>query len=276
MENVIYRYEKSLLTGILHRRYKRFLADVEILSGTGDITVVHCPNSGSMLNMAPPHVTLPKCIVSLSDNPKNKYQHGLEMIQLNSTWVGINSALANKMVKCALEKNLIPEVAGFVKFNQEVKVGDSRIDFELLFEDDVTVSDAALTSRPLKKQRRNNAELNRAPNSNRMLLEVKSVTLTYPERSDVAEFPDAVSLRATKHANVLKNYAAQGGRAAIFFLIQRSDVLSFSPCSIDKKYQLALHEAHAAGVLILPYKCELCPETKTVILLEKVPYINSL
>ncbi|CAM9116045.1 unnamed protein product [Ectocarpus fasciculatus] len=243
MENVIYRYEKSLLTGILHRRYKRFLADVEILPSNGEIAVVHCPNSGSMLNMAPPHVPLPKCIVSLSNNPKNKYQHGLEMIQLNNTWVGINSALANKMVRSALERNLIPEVSGFVKLNQEVKRSE------------ITEGNSVL-------------------NSNRMLLEVKSVTLTYPERSEVAEFPDAVSVRATKHANQLKNHVAQGGRAAILFLIQRSDVVSFSPCSIDKKYQLALHDAHAAGVLILPYKCELCPENKTVTLVEKVPYIN--
>ena len=271
---MIYRYEKSLLTGILHRRYKRFLADVEILPSNGEIAVVHCPNSGSMLNMAPPHVPLPKCIVSLSNNPKNKYQHGLEMIQLNNTWVGINSALANKMVRSALDRNLIPEVSGFVKLNQEVKVGDSRIDFELLFENDGPELDAATASRPRKKQRSEITEGNSVLNSNRMLLEVKSVTLTYPERSEVAEFPDAVSVRATKHANQLKNHVAQGGRAAILFLIQRSDVVSFSPCSIDKKYQLALHDAHAAGVLILPYKCELCPENKTVTLVEKVPYIN--
>ena len=67
------------------------------------ITVVHCPNTGSMYKLIPPHNILPECACSTAaDGTKRKYPNTLEMIKENGVWVGINSALANKMVENAL------------------------------------------------------------------------------------------------------------------------------------------------------------------------------
>lgn len=64
-----------LINGRLIRRYKRFLADVEL--DDGSVLTVHCPNSGSMLGCIgegwPVHL-------SISENPNRKYPHTLEMI----------------------------------------------------------------------------------------------------------------------------------------------------------------------------------------------------
>jgi DNA-binding sugar fermentation-stimulating protein len=130
--------------------------------------VVYVPNTGSMLNLVPPQLVNPLCVLSVAPaNNKRKYQHTIEMIQVNQTYVGIHSALANKMVANALRLDLIPECSGYSSMRQEVKVPeheqqqtppstplpsavassktnckqpsnakkavDSRIDFELLF-----------------------------------------------------------------------------------------------------------------------------------------------
>lgn len=42
------RFSPSLEQGRLLRRYKRFLADIELASG--EQMTIHCPNTGSMLN----------------------------------------------------------------------------------------------------------------------------------------------------------------------------------------------------------------------------------
>jgi DNA-binding sugar fermentation-stimulating protein len=122
----------------------------------------------------------------------------------------------------------------------------------------------------------------------RMLLEVKSVTLAPlpnpasgrsgdgSKETFVAEFPDSVSVRATKHAASLTQHCLAGGRAAILLLIQRDDVHAFSPSALDPVYQRALHDAAAAGVLVLAYMCRLCPDSKQVKFLGKVPYIDPI
>ena len=89
--NVIYRYEK-LMIGALKQRYKRFLADISIADNPEHLTV-HCPNTGSMLTLIPPHNMNPECVFSASNNLSRKYPHTLEYINLNSTWVGIHSGI---------------------------------------------------------------------------------------------------------------------------------------------------------------------------------------
>jgi SfsA N-terminal OB domain len=119
INKIIYSYS-SLRNGILVNRYKRFLADIEFepearpaklsassVSTVDDsataITVVHCPNTGSMYKLIPPANLRPECACSTApEGSKRKYPNTLEMIKENNAWVGVHSALANSMVENAL------------------------------------------------------------------------------------------------------------------------------------------------------------------------------
>ena len=303
--------------------------------------VVYVPNTGSMLNLVPPHLTDPLCVLSVAPaNSKRKYQHTVEMIQVNQTYVGIHSALANKMVLNALNMDLIPELSGFCSIRQEVTVKEpdedpqhpsnhkkltnkskttckkfkktekkqevgSRIDFELLFSSstcsivrsDATREKASTSSTKKRKYSAGSSikhettpedDENLGDISQRMLVEVKSVTLApcdiitnadaedseQQQQERVAEFPDSVSVRAKKHAECLTRHVRSGGRAALLFLIQRDDCTAFMISPLDAAYKEAVREAEAAGVLILPYVCRLCPLAGVVELVEKVPFLG--
>lgn len=246
---VIFTYPNQLRRSILQRRYKRFLADVEWCE-TGIVETVHCPNTGSMLNLTEPVNILPQCVCSVAaNNTKRKYAHTLEMIQSEGAFVGVHSALANKMVENALLAGLISECKGFQSLKREVEVKMkelSKIDFELSF-----------------------------PGGSKMLLEVKSVTLRMVGASSVAVFPDCVSERGQKHLRCLTTHVQNGGSAGILFLIQRNDITEFSACDLDPQYVFLLHQAFTAGVVILPYRCALDPDAGTVTLLDRVPFVDT-
>ena len=90
-------------------------------------------------------------------------------------------------------------------------------------------------------------------------LEVKNVTLTRNEK--VAEFPDAVTSRGTKHLNELINAKKCGYQSYILYLIQREDCKSFKIADdIDKNYKIAFNKAIKAGVKVLCYDCKISNE----------------
>lgn len=228
-----------------------------------------------MLGLLPTDSESLPCVCSLAPSgSKRKYQHTLEMVRVSSTWVGIHSALANKMVESALNMGFVPEYAGFSHLFREVTVKDGcKLDFQLTWSD--TMNDLDPPSRPHKKAE---ANVSARKGDRSVYIEVKSVTLS-ASRTDVngeqfinAEFPDCVSLRAQKHAQFLTDHVRRGGEACILFLIQRDDCTSFSASPLDPEYVRVLSEASATGVKILPYLCRLNPDDGTVALLHKVPF----
>ena len=223
------RFGQSLQKGILLKRYKRFLADVELADKTR--LTVHCPNTGSMLGCNTPGLDV---LISRSDNPKRKYPHTLEMIRVGSTWVGINTSRTNHLVREAIESGLVAEFDQVDSIRAEVKVSDkSRLDF-------------LLTS-----------------GKEKIYLEVKNCTLAV-ERA--AMFPDAVTVRGTKHLYELLDLRRAGHRAVVFFCVQRGDVEFFSPAAhIDPQYAAALNEVARQGVEVLAYRAELSPKEIKVI-----------
>ncbi len=149
----------------------------------------------------------------------------LEFTHNGATWIGVNTANANKIVHGWLKNKLIPELAIFHSITPEKKVGESRMDFYLEGKNETC------------------------------FVEVKSVTL---KLDGVAQFPDAVSERGQKHLKELMDLKKKGHRAVIFFLVQREDVDSMrAASSIDPKYAQLLKEAHKAGVEILVYQCKM-------------------
>ncbi len=125
----IYTYP-PLIPGILKKRYKRFLADIELESG--EIITAHCANTGPMIGVCDLDS---RVYISQSNNPKRKLAYSWELIEVNNTWVGINTALPNRVIKQMLEQEKLPPLKGkYNKVRSEVPYGKekkSRIDFLL-------------------------------------------------------------------------------------------------------------------------------------------------
>lgn len=216
-------FDQELQPGILVRRYKRFLADVQL--DKDKIITVHCPNSGSMLGCSKPGSPV---MLSRSENPKRKYPHTLEMVQADRVWVGVNTALTNRLVREALEKGVINEFGKLDAITQEIKTSDNtRLDFLLEYK------------------------------GKKIFMEVKNCSLA---EDRVAMFPDAVTTRGTKHLRELAMLKAQGHKAAVFFCVQRQDADSFMPAShIDPLYAETLAKVAAGDVLVLAYQADVSP-----------------
>ena len=214
-------FKERLLQGTIVKRYKRFFADIKYKN---KVITAHCPNSGSMMGLLDRGN---KVWFSISDNPKRKLKYTLEIIEVKNEKVGINTLFTNKIVFEALSDKKIDTLVKFKNIKREVKFSDkTRFDFFL------------------------------SDGKKKCFLEVKNVTLL---RSDyVAEFPDAITSRGTKHLNELYNAKKKGYQSYILYLIQREDCDSFKIAKdIDKKYKIAFDKALKSGVKILCYDCKL-------------------
>lgn len=209
-----------LVKGKLIKRYKRFLADVELENGA--VVTAFCPNTGSMKSCSDPGNEVR---LSISDNPKRKLKYTWELVKSNDVWVGINTGRPNKLVQEAIETGVAAELQGYRSIRSEVKYGQSsRID--LLLENE----------------------------KNRCYVEVKNVTLVQGSR---ALFPDAVTLRGQKHLKELMRMVRDGHRAIMFYVVQREDGKTFAPADeIDPAYGTLLRQAVKAGVEIIAYQAK--------------------
>ena len=215
------RFKERLLQGTLIKRYKRFFADIKYKN---KIITIHCPNSGSMMGLLNKSN---KVWFSRSNNPSRKLKYTLEIIEIEKKMVGINTLLTNKIVLEALNYKKINSLVKFNHIKAESKFSEgTRFDFLL------------------------------SNNNEKCFLEVKNVTLLREER--IAEFPDAITARGTKHLNELCNAKKKGYKSYILYLIQREDCVSFKIAKdIDKKYKIAFAKALKSGVKILCYDCKL-------------------
>jgi len=215
------KWDHSLRKAIILERYKRFLADIQL---EGETLTAHVPNTGSMTSTWEKNWN---CAVSKSDNPDRKLPYTLELTHNGVSWIGVNTANANKLAHEWLERNLILELSGYKTIKKEVKVGSSRLDFFL--EDH--------------------------PDSPPCYVEVKSVTL---KLNGVAQFPDSISERGQKHLLELMELKKKGFRSVMLYIIQREDVDSMRPAhSIDKKYGELVKEAKSIGVEFIPCQCQI-------------------
>lgn len=215
------RFSPELECGRLLRRYKRFLADIELANG--EQITIHCPNTGSMLNCM---VEGGQVWFSRSNDPKRKLPGTWEISETPQGRLAcVNTGRANALVEEALLAGRIPELAGFTGLKREVPYGEerSRIDFRLDFAQGPAY------------------------------VEVKSVTLGFPD-STVAAFPDAVTQRGAKHLRELAALARQGVRAVQLYCVNLSGIEAVRPAhEIDAAYAVALRAAVAEGVEVLAY-----------------------
>ena len=218
------KFKDRLLQGILVKRYKRFFVDLKYQN---KIITAHCPNSGSMLNLLNKGN---KVWFSESKNPNRKLGYTLQIIKVNKKLVGINTHLTNKIILEALEKKKIKSLIKYNYIKTESKFSENtRFDFFI------------------------------SNNKKKCFLEVKNVTLL--RKNKIAEFPDSITSRGTKHLRELVNAKKKGYESYILYLIQREDCESFKIAEdIDKDYKIAFDIAVKSGVKILCYDCKLTDE----------------
>tara|TARA_Y100000590_G_scaffold447974_1_gene583977 strand:+ start:391 stop:1083 length:693 start_codon:yes stop_codon:yes gene_type:complete len=218
------KFKERLLQGKLIKRYKRFFVDIKYENKT---ITAHCPNSGSMMGLLKPENTV---WFTKVDDPKRKLKYTLQMLEVNKKKIGVNTHLTNKIVLEALKEKKIKSLSSYNDIKNEVKFSDkTRFDFLL------------------------------SKNKKKCFLEVKNVTLF--RDNNIAEFPDAITSRGTKHLNELITAKKKGYESYILYVIQREDCDSFKIADdIDKEYKISFYKALKNGVKVLCYDCKMSNE----------------
>ena len=187
---------------------------------------MHCANTGAMLGCAEPGSPV---WYSTASNPRRKYAHTLELVRdTDADLIAVNTARANGLVAEALDSGLVPGFGPGLSIRREVAIpgASARGRFDLL--------------------------------AGETYIEVKTVTL---KAADSGAFPDAVSVRATRHADELARLALSGWSTALVFCVLHSGIQAVRPADeIDPTYGVALRRAAAAGVTILAVRCDISPK----------------
>lgn len=212
------QYPQALQPATLIRRYKRFLADVELPDGS--VVTVHCPNTGSMTRCAEPGS---RVWLLHSDNAKRKYPWSWEWVEVDERHLAcINTQRANQLVDEALQQGRIAELADYGQIQREPRVVDGRLDFLL-----------------------------QQPGLADLYLEVKTVTLLR-ENSDFGCFPDAVTDRGRKHLLRLQHLKQQGFRSVLLFCVAHQGIQKVGVAEdIDPAYAATLQQVMQQGVEVL-------------------------
>lgn len=221
------RFQTPLVPARLIRRYKRFLADCELADGRQ--VTAHCANPGSMQGLARPGTDI---WLEPNDDPRRKLKFGWRLVDHgNGNFTGIDTSVPNRLLARALADARVPELRDYRTQRAEVKYGrGSRVDFLLT-----------------------------QPGLPDAYVEIKSVTLS--RRQGLAEFPDSVTARGTRHLHELAAMAARGNRAVMLYLIQRNDCTEFAVAGdIDPAYAAACRAAREQGVETLVYTTHISVE----------------
>ncbi|MGY2052457.1 DNA/RNA nuclease SfsA [Methylobacterium sp. JK268] len=222
------RFPSRLTEGRLVRRYKRFLADVELADGS--VVTAHCANPGAMLGLVAPGRPV---LLSASTNPARKLAWSWEMVEADlpggPQWVGINTMRPNLLVAEAFRAGRLPVLREATALRPEVRYGQaSRVDF--------------LASAP----------------AGPIHVEVKNCHMM--RAAGLAEFPDCTAARSARHMDELAGVVRAGGRAMVIVVVQmraeRFDVAG----DIDPGFASAFRRARDAGVAAHAYVCRLSPE----------------
>jgi sugar fermentation stimulation protein A len=229
-------FNNVLIKGKLIKRYKRFFIDIKL---NKEIVVAHCPNTGSMKGLLNEGNDV---YISKNDDPKRKLKYTLEIIKVKKNLIGVNTHFANKIAYHGLSNNLINELKNNDSIKPEVFFNkETRFDFLV------------------------------EKNKQKIFVEVKNVTLFRNEK--IAEFPDSITSRGSKHLKTLIAAIKKGYKAYLLFLIQIEGVEHFKIAKdIDKEYYDNYLLAKKAGVNFLAYRCKI--NSKEIKIEKKINIIN--
>lgn len=209
-------YPDPLVRGRFLAREKRFFVHVRLDDGRQ--VTAHTNNTGSMRGCLFPDAPV---WLSPARNPDRKLKWTLEQVETpEGVLVGVNTTLANRLVREALEDGLLPGLPEWTEIRPEVRYesGSGRVDF--------------LLTGP----------------AGRTWVEVKNVSWVEEGR---ARFPDAPTERGRKHLVELTERVEAGEGAAMIFCVQRGDARTFEPADdVDPEYGRLLRRAENAGVQV--------------------------
>ena len=230
------KFTNTLIKGKFIKRYKRFFADIKL---NNEIVTAHCPNTGSMKGLLSEGNEV---FISKNNNPKRKLKYTLEIIKVKKNLVGVNTHFANKIAHHGLSNNLIKELSNNSSIKPEVFF-DKETRFDFFIE----------------------------KNNHKIFAEVKNVTLFREKK--IAEFPDAVTSRGSKHLKALIEAIKKGYKSYLLFLIQIQGVENFKIAKdIDVEYYRNYLLAKKAGVKFLAYRCKM--SSKSISIEKKLKIIS--
>lgn len=214
----------NLRQGRFVKRINRFVCLVDF--GVGRPVLVHVPSSGRMEELLVPGARV--IVEPFPEDGKHKTRGRLTRVSHRGKhWVSIDSHLPNRLMEKAIGQGVLPEFADLEDLRREVAFGGSRLDFSF----------------------RRHGKLG--------FMEVKSVTLV---EGGIALFPDAPTLRGTRHVKELADAAQEDYQAYLIFVIQRADARLFSPnWTRDPDFAQAVSEAMDIGTTVLAYDCSVTP-----------------
>ncbi|MFW9905204.1 MAG: DNA/RNA nuclease SfsA [Candidatus Thorarchaeota archaeon] len=226
--------------GKFKKRPNRFLAKVVLESSknTKKTVEAHIPDPGRLKELLLENTQI---ILRKSSSHIRKTQYSLVGVKKGKIWVNIDSHLTNRLFK---EEYLrIPLFHQYKIIRPEFSYKKSRFDFLM-----------------------ENIETNQ-----KALIEVKSVTLV---KKGLALFPDAPTIRGTKHIKDLTN-AVNEYQVFMVFIVKRSDVTAFKPNeAIDPTFSRELIASMKKGLQVCAVKCLYDPIVKKELkILNEIPLI---
>jgi sugar fermentation stimulation protein A len=219
---------------VVVRRLNRFA--VAVRPGGGKTVLrLHLPNSGRMTELLRPGTR--GLAVLHRRRPRRRTVGTLLLVRYRRRWVGVDARLPNRLFEAAMRAGTLPAFRHYVRWRPEAPLGRGRVDFLLMGRDGAC------------------------------LVETKSCN-----RVDgaVALFPDAPTARGARHLEDLARVAQRGGRAAVVWIVQRSDARALRPfAAADPDFARAAQRAAARGVRFYAYACRVTP--RRVTLLRRIP-----
>ena len=209
---------KFTSTLIKGKLIKRYKRFFADIKVNNQIITAHCPNTGSMMGLTDEGNEV---WVTKNDNPNRKLKYTLEIIKVNKSMIGVNTHRANRIVEHGLKNQLINEFKKIKLIKPEFKFSkDTRFDFLC----------------------------------DKKIIEVKNVTLM--RKNKIAEFPDAVTSRGTKHLIKLVESMKKKFDPYVLFLTQIQGIEYFRIAKdIDYNYHKNYLLAKKAGINFLAYRC---------------------
>jgi len=226
---------KFTSTLIKGKLIKRYKRFFADIKVNSKIITAHCPNTGSMMGLLDEDNEV---WVTKNDDPNRKLKYTLEIIKVKKSLIGVNTHRANRIAEHGLKNKLINEFKKIKLIKPEFKFSkDTRFDFLC----------------------------------DKKIIEVKNVTLT--RENKIAEFPDAITSRGTKHLIKLVDSIKKKYDPYVLFLTQIQGIEYFRIAKdIDYNYYENYLLAKKAGVNFLAYRCDL--SSKEIKIEKKIKIID--